>query len=937
MSEQINAPVSIQVNKIIAPISVPSFTIGLDGKSAYESYLDTTEDDPPLSEAEWSASRDTEIELGDLSSTGFSSTHFLRINPSGGVEGRSPEQVRIDIEAAPSTGISQSAISGLTDSLNAILSAVTDRIEIGGIISGSGISITGSGLLIDPYIVTLDSHTHVVSQISDSTAAGRALVTAADAAAQRALVGSGKVYSVSNYGASSTATASENVAAIQAALDAASNSGGGLVLIDVPGIYEVNATLFVYDFTTFEFVSGAKLKKSGPAFGEVIANAGAPTRTTNYGITLRNIRIDGNSNKLAGAIVPGLRGHISLYHVHDAVVDGFVLENSDDTQFALHVSNFYRVRIRRVVIDDGIKDAVHFGPGHDFIVDDCDCATLDDTCGFQPADYPSANPDTGDIYDGVIRNTRRRNVVGSSGFLLRSVTGAWTEWGSGQSYLIGRRCVNAGKVYVCTAPTSPTVAGNAPTHTSGSLTGADGITWRFEHTGTDTSACIRNVLIEDCINEGGSSFFELAGEDVGYNYQITPGQELNAYADSITIRGGKHSPSASANFISGKGYLKRATVDGVTFTSSLSYLYNGAYATGYAGGTDPRGAHATALTISKCHFEGAAANILAFRQGLAVTASFSECTGPAEVIKHGSTTGTVTVTSCNLPFSPIYPPTATDGGTYQVQDTSMLGTWANGTAYVAGTRKVYNGTAYQCLLGHTSATATNRPSDGSSWQTYWTAMAAASKTYRGGIYQPRTPWSQYRSAIVAMEGLAAGTTSNGGTTAVTTVLDANSSATPNGAALVYQNILPFSRGAGEIDFSKPYAVEFTAKVVSSTTNGVSRIIFGKISTTAGDSTVPCLGVEIRDNAIYSHHRNGSTLTQASLGKNAVDGNWTKIGIHSDGSGNVHYYVDGEFAAALTGGPTAVTAGNALLVAETANGGDSSGQRIQASNPRISVP
>lgn len=139
MSEQISAPVSIQVNKIIAPISVPSFTIGLDGKSAYESYLDTTEDDPPLSEAEWSANDVVRHSVQVLTDPQMA-------------------QARTNIQAAPSSGIPQSSVSGLVTALSDIASELVDRVEIGGISSGSMISISGSGFSVDPYVISIDSN-----------------------------------------------------------------------------------------------------------------------------------------------------------------------------------------------------------------------------------------------------------------------------------------------------------------------------------------------------------------------------------------------------------------------------------------------------------------------------------------------------------------------------------------------------------------------------------------------------------------------------------------------------------------------------------------------------------------------------------------------------------------------------------------------------------
>ena len=53
MSTIINAPITIDAITISAPITLGA--VGATGKSQYQSYLDTTDDDPVLSEAAWSS------------------------------------------------------------------------------------------------------------------------------------------------------------------------------------------------------------------------------------------------------------------------------------------------------------------------------------------------------------------------------------------------------------------------------------------------------------------------------------------------------------------------------------------------------------------------------------------------------------------------------------------------------------------------------------------------------------------------------------------------------------------------------------------------------------------------------------------------------------------------------------------------------------------
>jgi len=66
---------------------------------------------------------------------------------------------------------------------------------------------------------------------------------------------------------------------------------------------------------------------------------------------------------------------------------------------------------------------------------------------------------------------------------------------------------------------------------------------------------------------------------------------------------------------------------------------------------------------------------------------------------------------------------------------TVTGAWANTTAYTAGIVVSYSGVNYVCLVAHTSVTATDRPSTGSSWQTKWYALT-------GTTYELPTPYTE---------------------------------------------------------------------------------------------------------------------------------------------------------------------------------------------------
>jgi len=65
---------------------------------------------------------------------------------------------------------------------------------------------------------------------------------------------------------------------------------------------------------------------------------------------------------------------------------------------------------------------------------------------------------------------------------------------------------------------------------------------------------------------------------------------------------------------------------------------------------------------------------------------------------------------------------------------TVLGAWADATAYLVGQVVSYSGTNYVALQSHTSVLANDRPSTGSSWQSYWYALS-------GTTYELPTPWT----------------------------------------------------------------------------------------------------------------------------------------------------------------------------------------------------
>ena len=120
-----------------------------------------------------------------------------------------------------------------------------------------------------------------------------------------------KTVDAAAHGFSPTATAADNVAALQQAVA----GGNKLVTITTPGFYDLDATVWLDSHTRLECRPGVILRKVA-RYGFVLANRGIETREWNEGIAIDGVEIACNGQV---ALPPppdpgfGLRGLIALF------------------------------------------------------------------------------------------------------------------------------------------------------------------------------------------------------------------------------------------------------------------------------------------------------------------------------------------------------------------------------------------------------------------------------------------------------------------------------------------------------------------------------------------------------------------------------------------------------------------------------------------------
>lgn len=305
------------------------------------------------------------------------------------------------------------------------------------------------------------------------------------------ITGSGVTKNAAAFGFLPTKTASENVAALQSAVN-----GGGTILIDFPGTYLVNDTVVIGSDTALVFGDGVYI--SLQADKRFLLNEGAANRTYNENIAVVGLTILANQRSVISSI-NGLRGYIAFFYVKNLFISGFTLIDGGSGPFVIHICTFENVVIDNVSIT-GQKDAIHLGRGKNFTIRHGMFKTYDDPIALNAHDYPSSNPEYGDIVNGLIEDCYDLSDVSTTGFFARLLPGAWVDWFNGMSvHGFGDTVVSDGRIYVTTGEQGTTQTSTVkPTFASGTQTLSDGVTWTMQQdSGVGYSATCKNIHFRD--------------------------------------------------------------------------------------------------------------------------------------------------------------------------------------------------------------------------------------------------------------------------------------------------------------------------------------------------------------------------------------------------------------------------------------------------------
>ena len=170
----------------------------------------------------------------------------------------------------------------------------------------------------------------------------RNLADYVEAKAQATVDAAKTVANVKDYGAVGDGT-TDDTAAVQAALDAVYNAGGGTVIFP-PATYFMNMYGVIRSHTTIEGAGATFVKKVGQGSTAVFATLGGP----GYGagaknVTIRNLRLKGD---FAAKRQIGL---IGAHHVDDLLIENCVFEEAHIGGHIMDLQGCRRVTIRNCV------------------------------------------------------------------------------------------------------------------------------------------------------------------------------------------------------------------------------------------------------------------------------------------------------------------------------------------------------------------------------------------------------------------------------------------------------------------------------------------------------------------------------------------------------------------------------------------------------------
>ncbi len=350
------------------------------------------------------------------------------------------------------------------------------------------------------------------------------------------------------------ADAANNVKALQKALDK-----GGLVVVDVPGVYEVNDTIFISSNTHLLCERGVILKKVAP-YCNVLLNRGAIAKEYDENITVEGLEISVNGFEAEPKLVYGLRAQVGFYYVRNLTIRNFRCVDGKEYQYLMYFVTWENLHLDGVTLA-GAKDGIKLNNGHDALLENIELRTYDDGLSMCGTDYATTLVEAGDVYNVTCRNITDYQYENIFGRTCLIYTGSWADYADGNEYMIGDLCLNDGRLYQCVNEPGVILVGrSAPTHCRGIVVGDDGIAWRYVQECNFYHTDVYNISFDSCIFEKSGNVITSWIERGRNHRNYYPGTEHLSNSWNISVSNCRVNANGEQVFLCVNGNMKNAVI-----------------------------------------------------------------------------------------------------------------------------------------------------------------------------------------------------------------------------------------------------------------------------------------------------------------------------------------------------------------------------------------
>ena len=397
-------------------------------------------------------------------------------------------------------------------------------------------------------------------------------LTTAEADSRYELVGSAsstdyKFVDARDFGFLTTNTASQNVTAMNAGL----LGGNKTITISSPGIYKVNATMWIESNTEIIFGKGVVISLDSNCWN-IFCNKNAPNRLWNTDITIIGLKIQTNgfySFPPPENILYGLRGIINFFYIKKLRIYDFECLDGGNINYQIHVARWYDVLFDNIVMK-GMKDGIHLNCGKKMIIRNVDSTCYDDTIALNAADYNESNIEIGNIEDVYIENVTwnyQSDLPSYGGRVINNYIGVYTSWVSGMILKQGDKIIHNGKMFAVYIDYAGTEIASVTEPSSIGFTSLqttpEGISWKLVQDYVSTESTIKNLTIKNLVETNSikststTLFNIMSGADGNSNRSIHPSIPTTDYPEIDFTLDGVRSQKGFVNVLEQCGVLAK--------------------------------------------------------------------------------------------------------------------------------------------------------------------------------------------------------------------------------------------------------------------------------------------------------------------------------------------------------------------------------------------